>query len=227
MPESISKAFFEILKTRIDARAGQWLDAYLAKPFDEKSLLIAYAGAARRLGSDIVEPTPAELAALEAAIPFACPFSWTAGELGRAAMLIRASENSPEDRHVEIVEDIYYKGDNKERRAVLRTLAFLPKPERFLPLAIESCRTNVVTVFEGIACENAYPAVHFPQDNFNQLVLKTLFTGLELDRVFDWKRRNNERLFRMADDYARERRLAGRPVPEGNLKIIEHYRSAK
>ena len=227
MPESISDVFFHIVGRRIGENAQNWLKDLSAKPFDEKTFPVAYAGASRRLGREIIEATPEELNALESAIPFACPFSFSADELGRAALLIRALENSPFERHVQIVEDIYYKGDNRERRAALRTLSFLPEPKRFLPLAVDSCRTNVQGVFEGIACENAYPAMHFPQDNFNQLVLKTLFTGLELDRVFDWKRRNNEKLFRMADDYARERRLAGRSVPEGNLKIIEHYRSAK
>ncbi len=227
MTKSISQTFFDILNIRIDDRAKDWLDALLKKPFDEKTFPVAYAGAARRFGRDVIEASPEEIAALESAIPFSSPFSWTCGELGRAAMLVWALKNSPEARHIEIVEDLYYKGDNAERRALLRTLPFLAQPKRFLPLAIDACRTNVVTVFEGIACENAFPSTHFPESNFNQLVLKTLFLGLELERVFDWKKNNNDKLFHMADDYARERRFAGRSVPAGNLNIIEHFRRKK
>ena len=70
-------------------------------------------------------------------------------------------------------------------------------------------------VFEAIACENPFPRDHFPEANFNQLVLKAMFLDVPLDRVLGWRERNNLELRRMAADYAAERRAAGRSVPEG------------
>ncbi|HSP79398.1 MAG TPA: EboA domain-containing protein, partial [Myxococcaceae bacterium] len=64
-----------------------------------------------------------------------------------------------------------------------------------------------------IACENPYPASHFPEPAFNQLVLKAVFTGVPLARVVGLERRRNPELARMAADCASERRAAGRGIP--------------
>jgi hypothetical protein len=71
----------------------------------------------------------------------------------------------------------------------------------------------VQSVFEAIACENAYPARHFPDQNFNKLVLKAFFTGVGVARIVGLGGRRTAELRRMAEDYASERRAAGRSVP--------------
>ena len=68
-------------------------------------------------------------------------------------------------------------------------------------------------MFEALACENPYPAAHFPERNFNQMVLKALFNSIELSRIDGLSGRRNAELSRMARDYAAERRAAGRAVP--------------
>ncbi len=161
-------------------------------PDDRIALLGAFSGAARNVGKD----------------PCAVPErgTWGADELARAALLVRgAASVSP--------EELYDRGDNRERQAVLRALPLLEAPERFLPLAVEACRTNVLTIFEAIACENPYPQRHFPEPNWNQMVLKVAFNGLALARIVGLAARSNDELARMASDFAAERRAAGRPVP--------------
>jgi len=92
--------------------------------------------------------------------------------------------------------------------------SFLPGPERYLDLAIDACRTNVLDVFEGIACDNAYPAAHFPEANFNQMVLKAIFMEVSVTRVAGLAQRATAELSRMAADFGDERRAAGRSVPD-------------
>jgi hypothetical protein len=89
----------------------------------------------------------------------------------------------------------------------------MPEPSRFVNIAVESCRTNVRDVFEAIACENRYPAAHFADANFNQMVIKAFFTGIPVDRIVGLEQRKSNELRRMAADYASERRAAGRTVP--------------
>ena len=96
---------------------------------------------------------------------------------------------------------------------MLRALPILAGPERLIELGVAACRTSVQTVFEGICCENPFPAAHFPEANFNQMVLKALFTGVALARVMGLEGRLGPDLARMASDYAAERRAAGRSVP--------------
>ena len=102
----------------------------------------------------------------------------------------------------------------EEQRALLRILAFLPRPFSHLAIAVEACRSNVKPVFEAIACTNTYPCHYFPESNFNQMILKALFIGSSLHAIVGLPKRLNPQLRQMATDFARERKVAGRPVPE-------------
>ena len=68
---------------------------------------------------------------------------------------------------------------------------------------------------------NRYPAAHFPERSFNQLVLKALFVGLPLARIEGLESRLNADLSRMAKDYAGEREAAGRSVPRDIALLTE------
>ena len=139
--------------------------------------------------------------------------------------MLKACEALPLEDHPRLILELYYKGDNREKQAVLRTLIFLPSPDRFVQVGIEACRSHVQTVFEALACENPYPAAHFTDLHYNQMVLKALFTGAPMERILGWKERNNSELVRMATDFADERKAAKRSVPEDIQKIIDHARS--
>jgi hypothetical protein len=129
-------------------------------------------------------------------------------------LLARALEVVPASEHVDFVREVYQRGDYREQAAVLRALALLPDPGRFVDIATDACRTNVTDVFEAIACENPYPAAHFPELNFNQLVIKAIFMGVAVSGIVGLAERRTDELRRMAEDFASERRAAGRPVPD-------------
>lgn len=174
----------------------------------------AYSAVARKLGkAKVVLPEPSTAGLREAGVTVSLA-AWGIDELARAAMLAAAAARLPADRAEALVSECFFRGDNRERQAVLRVLPWLPEPARYLPLAVESCRTNVLTVFEAIACDNVYPLRHFPDANFHQLVLKALFMGAPLARVIGLDQRVTPELLRMAEDYAAERRAAGRPIPD-------------
>jgi hypothetical protein len=125
----------------------------------------------------------------------------------------------PAGEQVDFVRDLVRRGEVRERQAVLRVLAGMPEPARFAELAIDACRTNVQTVFEALACDNAYPARWFPAPAFDQMVLKALFVGAPLRRVDGLAARTTDELVRMVEAFASERRAAGRPVPE-DTKLV-------
>jgi hypothetical protein len=187
---------------RVGPEAARWLEGALAQADDRLErahFVAAYAGAARRLRP------PASAGQERSAEPGLV-------ERARAALLEAALRALPADSHVALVRELYRRGDSDERRCVLRSLPRLAAPERFASLAIDACRSNVPAVFEAIACENPYPARHFPAQAFQQLVLKALFTGVPLERVQGLETRRSAELARMAADYASELRAAGRPV---------------
>jgi hypothetical protein len=188
-----------------------WFNAGSA--FAKGLFLGFYAGAARRFPGSVAElPSAAQTRLAKLAVP--APEVWSLSDLARAGLLLKALDASPEQDHVALATEIFRRGDSAERVALLRSLPLLPAPERFSELAIEACRTHVLDVFAAIACDNPYPAAHFPELNFNQLVIKLLFMELSLARVVGWRARANPELRRIAGDYAAERRAAYRSVPD-------------
>jgi hypothetical protein len=138
---------------------------------------------------------------------------WTAADVARLSLLLdRSRDTAPED-FLRDASACYEQGDASEQRSWCRGVSMLPAPERFLPLMIDACRTNILPLFESIACENPYVARFFPDGNFNQVALKAMFNGVALARIAGLAGRRNAELSRMAADYAAERTAAGRSVP--------------
>jgi hypothetical protein len=205
----------QVLLARTDARAAaRFHDAMkTSQPLHRSAFLGAFTAAARLVGKARLEVTSTEetdLVGLGVDWPLT---EWGLDELGRVVLLLHAAETATDAALETLVEDCYRQGDNRERQAVLRSLPWLPGPDRFLAIGTDACRSHVQPVFEAIACENPYPAWHFPELNFNQLVLKALFIGVPLARIFGLDERVTSELVRMAAAYASERRAAGRAVP--------------
>jgi len=206
----------------------EWLyDVYskLKAPFDASLFAIAYSGARRRLGKPVVEIEAGEVPNFENA-ELSVLIGSTVEGVGRAALLLRATESLPAEAHSNFVHGVYQRGDNHERKALLRALSVLPDPGRFLSTAVEACRTNISTIFEAIACDNPYPFHYFSDLHFNQMVLKALFTGSSLSRIVGLPTRTTHDLVLMVEDYVSERRAAGRHVPE-DIALITANRKLK
>jgi len=206
----------ELVERRTEPAAREWLARVCAAAWgapDRGALLEAFTAATRRLGRVRLAPTEEETARLAGAGVDWPMGTWGADELGRVALLAAAAVHWPDAEIEALAEDCYRQGDGAERQAVLRALPLLPAPERFLEIAVDACRSHIQPLFEAIACENPYPARHFPELNFNQMVLKALFTGVALERIIAIDGRVTPELSRMAAGYASERRAAGRSVP--------------
>lgn len=174
--------------------AMQWLRVLLSSTaFDRQGFLNAYASAGRRFAEH--------------------------ADAARICLLLHAIDRLDAEDHAALVRDVFRTGDNRERIALLQGLPLLPEPERFVEIAVEACRTHVQDVFEAIACDNPYPAEHFADLNFGQMIMKALFTGAPLSRIHQWQTRVTLDMQRMARDFAAERNAAGRPVP-GDVALV-------
>ena len=203
--------WLRIVLARAAEPAARWFEKQAAE-FTAARFGQAYAAAGRRLGDKQVSSSLAERQELSALGPGEL-MGFRLSDVGRAYLLIRLCRATPEEQHAELLTQHFYKGDNKEREAMLKALAFLPEPARFVGIAVDACRSHVQSVFEAIACENAYPAKYFPDASFNQMVIKAFFTGVSVARIRGLEQRRTPELARMASDYASERRAAGRSVP--------------
>jgi len=210
-------ALSELLRTAVrsrgDADATIWFDEALTQVAGGSAeAVVAVYTKARRLGRARLSLTAAEQGEVERLQAGAQLDYWTLEDAGRAALLLASAAVNP-DGFVRAATECYDQGDSAEQQSWLKSTALLPEPDQLLPIVIDACRTNILPLFEAVACENPFPARHFPERNFNQMVLKALFNKVALSRIAGLAGRRNADLTRMAADYASERRAAGRTVP--------------
>ena len=212
----VERVLSAALRANTSASAQAWLADAQAWPANGSRgpLLDAYARAALHVGRGALAVDEAGLRDLRAAFPGVGFERWTQDDAARALILIARRQGGRAGRpFVDDAVACFEEGDSREQQSWLRALDLWPEAAEFLPHAIDACRTNIVPVFEALACENPYPARHFPERNFNQMVLKALFNATALSRVVGLAPRLNGELSRMARDYAAERTAANRTVP--------------
>lgn len=211
------REILEVVQVHASEQAYGWLQKGLQDAFTggqlQRGLFFGFfAGTGRRFGHERPSLGPDAVRRLQDA-GIAISDGLTLSDLCRIALLLAALDALPGGEHVSLLREAFQKGDSHERVAVLKSLSTLPGPERFLEIGVEAVRSHVQDVFEGIACDNPYPAAFFPESAFNQLITKAMFVDVPLARVHAWQTRNNDELRRMAHDFAAERSAAGRPVP--------------
>lgn len=215
MFSSAQQLLENIVRARTNDAARAWVDEAVSGAAGGRlePLFAAYATVPKLTGSGPLQLTPTECEGLASAVPGGSFERWTRDDAGRAVLLLALADQVDPQAFVTGAIECYERGASREQQSWLKALPLLPAPERFLSVAIDACRTNIVPQFEAIACENSYPHRYFPELNFNQLVLKSMFMGVAVARIVGLQSRLNTELSRMALDYAAERRAAGRVVP--------------
>jgi len=224
VPENaLIEALAAAVLARLEPETRPWFEEAFSRAaeVDAPAFLTALAGAGRRLGRGVfvagADGTDGPLAAAGIAPP---PEGWGLDEAARGALLLkRLASLAPADQ-LTLAREVFYRGEVRERQALLRVLPHVPVPQSLLEIAREACRTSVESIFRAIACDNPYPAEHFDEPAFNQMVLKAVFVGTPVSRIVGLSRRATPEMRRMAEDYAAERRAAGRAVPEDVSLIL-------
>ncbi|WP_062206621.1 EboA domain-containing protein [Streptomyces sp. NBRC 109706] len=116
------------------------------------------------------------------------------------------------------VNRLYQQGDAAERRAVLLALPELPVGADAVPLVEDALRANDNRLIA--AAVGPYAAAHLEAHQWRHAVLKCVFTGVPLTAVAGLADRADAELARMLDDFAAERRAAGRPVPDDVARAL-------
>ena len=154
--DAMRQVLLDILRAQAGESARGWLDKALAAavaPVHANTLLGYHAGASRRMGKQVLKLTRHEAARLAETAPGVSFAEWGGDEFARAVLLLSLYSLDTETRR-ELIYQCYEKGDSREQESWLRILPLLPDGETFLDTAIDACRTNIVPVFEAIACEN-------------------------------------------------------------------------
>ncbi len=148
--------------------------------------------------------------------------SWSVDQAGRVLLLLSLKVEDA-GAFAAKLEKVSTCADLGELVAIYQGLPLLPYPERHRALAAEGVRSNMTAVFNAVALRNSYPADHFGDAAWNQMVLKAVFVGSPLHLIYGLDRRSNPKLAHMLTSYAHERWAAKRPVPPELWRPVGPY----
>jgi hypothetical protein len=216
-PSRLAPCVATIVGRRLPETCRLWFEAVLADVADGGATV--FEEMSRRLGRLSVRLGAEERTWLGALAPGHTVDGWRLDEVGRLAWLLRAAGTLAPGTFEDLVETTWRRGDSLGARAVLKALPLLPRPARFLAVALQGARSSLRPVLEAIACDNPYAAAHFHEVHFNQLVVKAVAADIPLDRLRGLPERVNPELRRLAHAHVAVRRAAGRTVPAAVVRL--------
>ncbi|GAA0877376.1 hypothetical protein GCM10009119_03440 [Algoriphagus jejuensis] len=209
-----SKEFLMGLLSRNAAQKSlDWLETQvekIASGVAASKFFLAFSQASRFFKKESLKLDEADESRANAIVPGFEPAFWN--ELQAARTVLMLSFPGEKAKWLEVINQLFETGDMYEQQALYAALPLMPYPDDLLPRAIDGCRTNMTLIFDAIALNNPFPAKYFPEANWNQLVLKSIFMQRPLYRIQKLDERRNQALADIASDFAHERWAAGRPV---------------
>jgi hypothetical protein len=214
---AVSQPIIDVLSAwlgpRLDPEAQSWLSDRCAAVAggDKKSLFLAFGMVPRKVGKDDLQLTDEEKFAAAKARPAWDPSGWTVDQAARLFLVLSfpAPEAGP---FVAVMDQLFAAGEVHELVALYQGLPLYPHQSAFQWRCAEGQRTNIKSVFLAIAHRNPYPSEQLNEDQWNQLILKSLFIGVPLDPIIGLDRRANAKLAKILVEFAQERWAAKRPV---------------
>lgn len=219
----------KVLDARLGPSVGRWFKASLGEIADgptDARFCELFSLASRHAKRVPLAPAAAEVEGARRVLAGWNPERWDLLETTRVALILARTDLASDEGALGIAEAFRY-ADEGEQCALQRSLALLPGPERFVWRAGEGCRSNLRSVFEAAALDTPYPFAHFDELAWCQCVIKCLFVGAPLWRLWGLDQRLSPELARMALDLADERRSAGRPVPHELWLCLGVYGAAR
>ncbi len=198
------------LKARLPSPAFAWLEekaALLAAGAPEKTVFTSFSSCVRYSGKAPLHLDAQALKAARDAVPGWNPSDWTCDQAARILLLLSLPPGSASAKQM---DQLWQTADVSEALALQKSVAVLAHPEGHLARSREALRSNIQEVFAAITLRNPYPALHFDDLAWNQMVTKTFFVDLPLTEIAGVDSRVNPALSRMLSDLAEERWAAGR-----------------
>ncbi|MCB0688761.1 MAG: EboA domain-containing protein [Saprospiraceae bacterium] len=147
------------------------------------------------------------------------PNQWTLDDLCRLSLLLALDPQVSKD----YITTLIGASDMREQVVIYRSLPYLSNPEDFTMMTIDGIRTNMVDVFDAIALDNDFAYRHFPQNAWNQMVLKAIFMERPIYRIWGLDERRNQDLADILYDFVHERWSAKRLVTPELWRLVRGY----
>jgi len=201
------------LKSICNAESNQWLQQSISVIENSEDtvneLAVLLAQARRKMGESMLSDDAIFIQSDDGEMDVC---KWNAATASRVVLILTGIAKNDISCDA-LLKSLYQYGDENEREAITCGLSLFSGGESLVTIALETGRANSLLLLSSLMVNNPFPAAHYSEQQFNQLVLKALFTGINIEQVSGLSRRINEELARMCEDYVQERMDADRSVP--------------
>jgi len=222
----IRDLFSRILTRAAAPEALAWLAASVdrhATSFHQRTFYYDFSGVSRHFDKHRgLSPAADQLAELDRLAPGLGLTAWDEFRLARVILLLVLAE---QDRatYLDALAQLLNTADIREQAAIFASLSLLPEAPDLVEAAIDGLRSNIIDIYDSIALDNPFPAAHFPEAAWNQMVLKAFFIHRPLPRMVGLDARRNRALAKAIRDLAHERWAAGRDISPEAWRCCEPY----
>lgn len=215
-------ALEDVLASNIPSGATGYFKSLQQTPLSTAALNTAFATASRRVGKMVITPTASQQERINNLVNEWAAEQMAADRLLRSWLLLYYS---PADFAVykRSLENLFLTASVNELTALYAALPLLPNPSAWKDRCAEGIRSNIGDVLEAIMYNNSYPAAQLEEAAWNQLVLKALFTGKDLNRIQGLEARRNAELATVLHDFAHERWAAHRQAPPQLWRMVAPF----
>jgi hypothetical protein len=219
---------WKIIENRAEEKSSSWLRQkaeQIESSGTNSTFFLAFSQASRFFKKDNLALTEKEKEQAAQLIPGFEPGHWDLLQTARTYLLLHFPQEK--EKWFTAINQLFETGDMYEQQALYAALPLMPFQEELLPRAIDGCRTNMTLIFDAIALNNPFPGKYFPEANWNQLVLKSIFMQRPLYRIQMLDERRNPALADIASDFAHERWAAGREVMPELWRLVVPFINEK
>ncbi len=226
--QSAQKFLYQLIEANADERTTSWLakqQEKLETNYTDRAFYLAFGMAPRFAEKRELTLSEAQRETASQLRTGFQPDGWPQSQLIRTYLLLLLPA-ADATTYAATLTKLLETAEVDEQVAIYSALPVLAHPQSLIPLAVNGLRTNITRVFDAIALDNPYPADYLDEAAWNQMILKAVFMGRPLYRVYGSDARANPALARMLVDFAHERWAADRPVTPELWRFVAPYTDA-
>jgi len=224
MQNQVYNLLIQFLAINSDPKGMEWLDKQAAKisaAANPAQFFLAFSQASRYFKKEKLLLSDEQTVQANELVPGFQPQFWNQLQTARTALMICFPHEK--ESWFAAMNQLFETADMNEHQALFAALPLMPYQEDLIPRAIDGLRTNISLVFDAIALDNPFPRAHFPEANWNQMVLKAIFMQRPLYRIDGLEEKRNPALAAIARDFAHERWAAGRDVMPEIWRLVSPF----